>query len=440
MKRILSLALALMLLIGSAFLVSCDENTDTPAATTTAATTAEVTEDSSAESKPATPPAPVDSINGMTITQLYERFIDEYTAATTYDVTIDSSIKADGVNVKYRYEAKMSPDAYYIKIVSDEITMESWIVDGVMYVKSGEEKYKAPAVSEDGESLLGMVNELLGDAFSALDVDGYIKQIEELQLYSYRGEYYYEREMTEEECEALGVEGATEKVYFNAQGKVTKRVCTDGVSNISATIKYGQPVVIKAPADADSYIEDTEIGGDESALTKDECIEACSELLDTLESAEIFAYVMKLDGEEMLAYATDGRDEYVRVSSDEGKYEIWSVGGRGYISHNDSDQVQVPLDDNANSSFANAANLSGQLFPEIRSIFDDVYIARSTVYDDYMIIGLELNNDSSDGLYICAYNDMSYVEILMFSEEEQIAITYSNVGNSRFNVDTSYYV
>ena len=159
MKRLLSLALVLILIMSSILLVACDDKTDEPAATTTAATTA--VEDNGGNgggSEPADPVG-VDSVNGMTITELYRKFVDEYTTATTYDIVMDSRMKVDGVDAQYRYEAKMSPDAYYIKVVYDEITAEYWIVDGVIYAKMLEEKYKAPAVSEGGESILGMMNE-----------------------------------------------------------------------------------------------------------------------------------------------------------------------------------------------------------------------------------------------------------------------------------------
>ena len=376
----------------------------------------------------------------MTIAELYRKFVDEYTTATTYDITLDSYTKVDGVDAKYRYEVKMSPDAYYIKVVSDEITVEYWIVDGVMYATMGEEKYKAPAVSEGGESILGMINEMLGDILSSVDIDAYIKQIEALQLYSYRGEYYYEREMIEEECSVLGFESATERVYFNAQGKVTKKVYTDGVSNISMNVKYGQPVVIKAPADADSYVEKPNVGGDGFALSMEECIETCSDLLDTLESAEIFSYEMRVDSEDMVAYATDGRDEYVRTNSDEGMFEVWRISGRGYISKDGSDPVEITIDDSLNGSFTRAANISEELFPIIRAALGEFNVATSYVYEDYIIIGLEVEDDVSSALFVTVYDDLSYVEIMMYSTEEQITLTYRNVGDVYFDVNKSYHI
>lgn len=255
MKKTLSLILICMLLVSSLLLTACDETTSKEPASSQVETTTTPPEDK----KPAAPRVAVSTVNGMTATQLFEKFLDEYSNARTYDLSLDMDIKEDGERTKMYLEVKLGEDDLYMNIDMDDMKMKCWVVDGVMYVnmEDGQKLKKAGADIDEifGE---GFLEEALSKAFSEIDFSDYFELLEDVQLYSYKDEYYYKISLTDEEAERLGLgeQRHSETVYFDNQGKVKKIIMSYDDEKITIDIDgYGETVTVKPPADANSYTD-----------------------------------------------------------------------------------------------------------------------------------------------------------------------------------------
>ncbi len=359
MKRILSLALILMLLMSSFLLVSCDDKGDDPVASTTAATT-EAPDDDSEGGGSSTPAAPVavEKANGKTAGELFTSFIQAIQLAKTYDIEVDATIPDEGSPGDVRYDLKLGDEELYMNIAAGGQNTVYWVVDGVMYGMSGETKVKMPVENFEECSVLPMFSNLIINLFLCDNVEDMLAKVSEAQLYSYKGEFYYERALTEREADNydMEIDSATETLYFNAHGKAIKKILDDGKTSITITINgYDTPVVVKAPEDPDSFVETDSIGGGTARPDdgNDEVYDLYLDIYDRIDRAEIYALEITIDGEPSLSYALTGNSvEYLRADA-EGEYcEMWILGDHGFVRQNgvgdvanvDADTLSVTFD------------------------------------------------------------------------------------------------
>ena len=348
--------------MSSVLLAACDKGTDAdePAATTAATTTAE-TEGDGGASKPAANPVEVDNVNGKNAAELFEAAMDEFSYSDTYEVEVKQTF-FDPTTEEYgvTYKIKLGDERVYVYIDRDNYVTEYWVVDNVMYGESDEGKTKAAIESIDDCYVMDIVGDMMREFFGYIEIDVYLAELADVKLYSYRGEYYYERALTEDEADAFDLDVATAKetVYFNAQGDFIKRVFKDSSCEITMDIKsYGEPVIVNPPADPNSFIEVDLGGGGNGGGAGDvdsELYVTYSKLFDALEEAECYYMTVDMDDETIFNYATDGEGEYgVIFDDDGGRYYVWHIDGKGYIRYNDEETLETEVNEDFISTFDN---------------------------------------------------------------------------------------
>ena len=72
----------------------------------------------------------VDTVNGMNATQLFEKFITEYSASTAYDIRISMKQTLDEETVTMSMAVMLTQDAVYYGMASEGSIVKIWIVDG----------------------------------------------------------------------------------------------------------------------------------------------------------------------------------------------------------------------------------------------------------------------------------------------------------------------
>ena len=338
MKRILSLVLVLIMLMSSALLVACDKSSDEPVVTTAAATTEPENEnEDGGDNKPAAKPVEVDKVNGMTAAELYEKFYTEYLEAETYDVYMLAKLEDEDDEEFY---LKRGVDSMYLNLMWDGDYGEYWEVDGVLYGQADGEKAKITGGSL--EDLFGsrMLDEMRLNMFYRENMEGYLARLADVKLYSYKGEFYYELTLTTEEIDELLVsytETYTERIYFDAQGVLKRAIFVNDYTELTVTMNsYGQPVTVKAPADADSYVEYGD-GGEErpvpqgqpvdevNGMNVREILEKFVEDYTTAETYDIEMTMTTSEGKEEIKLKLNRDSLYMKMDVEDQDMEMWIV-------------------------------------------------------------------------------------------------------------------
>ena len=339
MKKLLSIILLCMIFLGSFLLSGCKKPVSEEARKN------EETTRSREQSESVSEPDTQKTLNGMTAAQLYENFINEYTNASTYDISLRSTVRADGAEMTALIDLKLGEDAMYIRSDVDDAEMECWFFDDVSYFNVGGEKYKATGATVNDIFGEGFVEATLSSAFSGIDQAFYTEKLNGIELYSENGEYYYSLKLTDKEAEELeiGEKNYSETVFFDAEGKVRKIVSSsDSGEAVLMLNAYGDTVEIALPADHESYVEpvvpddeeekgeDTELP-DEDAGSQDPLMYAeYKKIFETLKNAKKFYMIKNTNGSTERFYTKVGGDEYTRVLSNNESYERWYINGVGY--------------------------------------------------------------------------------------------------------------
>ena len=446
MKRILSLVLVLILVMSSVLLVACDDKTDEPAATTAATTTAAPEEDGG--DKPAADPVEVETAAGMTVAELFEKFTTEFEAAETYDVAMVADVADASGDYKVTYDLKLGDESLYMSITRDDQNITYWVVDGVMYGMNGEEKLKMTVESFDTCPVLPQFAGLLESMFAYKDKDAVLAMLDDVKLYSYKGEFYYERALTADEADYFDLEAETAKetLYFNAQGKAIRKVMDDGATRFVIDIKgYGTTVTIKAPDDPDSFVNEEWGGGGAQRPEGDvdpEVYDIYLDIYDRIERAEVYSLMVMVEYETALEYAIDANgDEYVCAYADGEYSEMWMSGARAYVRQNgegdvigteasalqstfDSVRVQKDAISNYRMASSELAHLSIEYGDE-GSVIRAVYVAGEGVEIWYTI---SFAND---------YSGIAITRVIELNGEDQscVAHAFTDLDSSTFDVE-----
>ncbi len=260
MKKTLRMLLFSFLMIALILTVmACSEKPNTPnhqttpEETTPRETTPEVT-------TPDTPkePLPVDTLNGMNATQLYEKFLDEYFSSVLFDMELNIK-QTEGETVVFASSVAVKNngvDVYYSLVIDGLMSgkpMEVWFVDGVVFINDYGKKTKAEGISIDtviGEETL---DKLWGSFMHTYDSPNeYTDALATAQLYCLNGVYYYTVTVPVSNME---YDSVTETVYFNENGKVVGVTdVADGYYMESIVHSYAKPIEILPPLDANEYV------------------------------------------------------------------------------------------------------------------------------------------------------------------------------------------
>ena len=426
-----------MLIMSSCLLVACDKGGDEPAATTAATTEAE---DEGGSKKPANPEA-VDSVNGMNATELYQNAYTAYTSFESYDIEFIDEYDGERDVLVF----KNSGSARYMKMSDEENSREYWEVDGVLYAKMGDQKLKI--TGKTLEALFGAEEILYMLLTPFHNVNEVTAKLDDAQLYSYAGEYYFEVSFTAEELAELDIEASeshSEKIYFDAQGNLLRVEIKSDDSSMTCKFKsYGKPVTVNAPADANSYVEYNGAGSGGDDPDDNSIYSKYTMVFDAIDNAEIYSLFVVMDSEPQLEYSVDGDGDEALVAWSDGEYyEMWHVGNYVYVSNSgDGEEYAASATPETLSAFESmrmqktvASNLRLEL-AQISSMSSE-----ETGDGGYYII---VNEDTGDGMeytYTITYSaDFSEIAISMnyvYNGEGvmNMSYTFENIGNIYYNI------
>lgn len=252
MKRIISLLLVLILSLSMLFLAACDEDgkdKDTEPPATTVATTESVVTTAAPEE-----PVAVEDLNGKTVKQLVETFMEEYSNAKSFDISMNMVETIEGETEEMDISFKITDTEAYVYMNMYGEKMSVWYVDGVVYVESSDGKFKSEDVSVD--DILGedFIEEFT--SFMPTEIDDMLaKKYDEAQLYYFKNAYYVTITFTDEEAEEMGADEAySETFYFDKDGKLRKMELVQGDNTATVILKsYGETVKIDPPENASEF-------------------------------------------------------------------------------------------------------------------------------------------------------------------------------------------
>ena len=246
-------------------------------------------EDSSDEDEDEDDSGVVDKVNGKTPEELYAEALSAMNTATNYETTAVQDIKmvmtyegeTQNVEQTQTIATKHTGEDIYVKIGGSAIAMETWYVDGMLYVISGETKAKAQISLEDyKEQYMSGSDETLlnvpSDWFEGIKFE---KEDGKYHLnFHVSGEAY--QQVVGNLLENMGL-GDTEytigevdyTVIFDKKGNIEKIISDFSASysidtvtvkadyHTVTTVKLSGVSPVTAPADGNSFIDVTDSMG-----------------------------------------------------------------------------------------------------------------------------------------------------------------------------------
>ena len=295
----------------------------------------------------------VDTVNGMNATQLFEKFITEYSASTAYDIRISMKQTLDEETVTMSMAVMLTQDAVYYGMASEGRIVKIWVVDGTAYMFSDGERIKQTGVSIEDIFGDGTFDSLI-DSVVADIPDEYYTQLAEAQLYYYEGLYFYTITMFQ-----AGTGMTTEIVFFDETGTVVRVVDTaDGISVTQTINAYGnKPVVITPPEDADEYIDAGAApeapDAPELPETEDEIYELYTSICTTMQECESYTVDIWATGMYLsMYYEVAGEDKCLAFMDGESWIEQCIINQIGYIRIDYGENIETPLNEEFLESFA----------------------------------------------------------------------------------------
>ncbi len=352
----------------------------------------------------------VDTLNGMNATQLYEKFLAEYMSSGTYDIQINSRQELIGVGtMMMSTTTKINENAIYYAVEMDGEVMEMWLIDGVAYINTNGEKLKYEGVS---------VEEILGEDFFESVLGSFIQDVPEeyytalasAQLYCKDGVYFFTVTVSMPE---IGIDSMTETIFFDESGKVISVIDSANGFYSQSLVKYGVPVEILPPEDADEYIDGGSAGGDivvEMPETKDDIYDLYSDICTMLQGSDHFSVYISIGDLYFVLYEIAGENKYLMLEGEE-LIEQWLIGQTGYISVDGEAILAVDVD----ATFLEAFTSFEEFFPIDVLAQEKLQNLRCSYDEEWgeIVIEFEYASDS-EHLSQCKYAiaaDASYVDI-----------------------------
>lgn len=334
MKRILSIVLTVIVIANLFLLVGCDDShrKNNIQLNGTPSFTLNGTQSNSQ-------PVAVNVLNGMTPTQLYKKFVEEYTAANSFDISITTKAILNGAPTSSSVKLKLTDYATYIIVDAVDTKMECWFFEDFSYLNLGKEKYKISNITADDIFGQDFIEFTLSSVVYDIDDSIYLQKLEHAQLYLHNNEYYCDLKFTAQEASDLGMEAAafSERLFFNAQGKITKIVDQSNTENITILLDaYDSAMSVDEPADKELYIEQTIPDEDQPPMDlsghQDPLLYAMyQEVFDAIKNARKFEMIVSTGGSTILFYTVVKNNQYTSVLKDGTYISRWLVNGEGYI-------------------------------------------------------------------------------------------------------------
>ena len=369
----------------------------------------------------------VDTVNGMNATQLFEKFITEYSASTAYDIRISMKQTFGEETMTISMAVMLTSDAVYYAMAAEGSLVKIWVVDGTAYMFSDGEKIKQTGVSIEDIFGDGTFDSLI-DSVVADIPDEYYTQLAEAQLYYYEGLYFYTITMFQ-----AGTGMTTEIVFFDETGTVVRVVDTaDGISVTQTINAYGnKPVVITPPEDADQYIDAGAApeapDAPELPETEDEIYELYTSICTTMQECESYtASIWITELYFSMDYAVVGEDKYVSFMDEESLIEQCIIDQIGYVRIDCGENIETPI----NEEFLEPFAFAEAVFPTQVLAKNDLQNLRCSYDEDWGEIVIEFeyaseNNTLTQYKYAIeetgSYIDITVTEIVDGIEGE----TYS---------------
>ena len=283
MKRILSLALVLLMLLSALVLSGCDE-TEPPIPAPDAESQSEETKDESktisnnktntGNQKPSTP-VPLAKLNGKTPQQMVNDTMQQLLNAEEFELDQETVITASGNGVTTSVEVELlsrkGADSAYAKQIAGGETGEAWYVDGIYYFKTsaGQVKYEDVSFAQFCEDRIATFDEDDAGIGAGIQFAGIQFQPE--------GEDYsltlpVSEEMGLELCAEIGYEDADDVVFtlvllFDKNGTLLLHTYDLSFTTVSQGItvqvdmlmnteivSLNKPITVSKPAQASSFV------------------------------------------------------------------------------------------------------------------------------------------------------------------------------------------
>ena len=250
MKKLLSIFLIVIVIVNLFLMVSCDK-TDAESDAQSKDKTSDTSNDTNSNSETVA----VNALNGMTPSQLYKNFIEDYTKADSFDISIITNVTSDGTQINSSVNLKLTNHAMYIMVDADDSKMECWFFEDSSYLNADGEKYKMANITADDIFGQGFIELTLSSIVYDIDNSIYLKKLENAQLYLHNDEYYCDLEFTASEASDIGMEAEefSKTLFFNEQGKIKKIVNQSSTEKTTVLLDgYGNTVLVHEPADRES--------------------------------------------------------------------------------------------------------------------------------------------------------------------------------------------
>ena len=332
----------------------------------------------------------VDTVNGMNATQLFEKFITEYSASTAYDIRISMKQTFGEETMTISMAVMLTSDAVYYAMAAEGSLVKIWVVDGTAYMFSDGEKIKQTGVSIEDIFEDGTFESLIDSVVTDIP-DEYYTQLAEAQLYYYEGLYFYTITMFQ-----AGTGMTTEIVFFDETGTVVRVVDTaDGISVTQTINAYGnKPVVITPPEDADEYIDaGATPEAPELPETEDEIYELYTSICTTMQECESYTVsVLITEVYFSMDYAIAGEDKYVSFMDGETLVEQCIIDQIGYVRIDCGENIETPI----NEEFLEPFVFVEEFFPTQVLSKDDIQNLRCSYDEDWGEIVIEFEYAGED--------------------------------------------
>ena len=440
-KKVLSIILIAIVIVNLFLIVGCYK-TDTENDSQSEVETP----DNSNDTKPNSQPVAIKTVNGMTLIQLYENFIEEYTKAATLDISIITDITSEGIQTNYSLRLKLTDDAMYIMVDADDTELECWFLEDSSYLNIAGEKHKNSNVTVDDVFGEGFIELSLSSVANDVDNSVYSKKLENAQLYTDNDEYCCDLKFTVEEAEALDMEAEafTETLFFDAQGKIKKIIDQSSTEEITVTLDvYNNTLLINAPADKDSYIEQTIPEEDDSNQDTPEDLSGIQNPLlyaeyqsvfQAIKNARKFEMIVTTKGSSILFYTVVKNNACVCVLENGVYCDRWYVDGKGYVCENNGTVFSTEVTESFLSYF-NSAQAQKDFVAGLQLHGND--INDFSVSKQYSSSKITLSHNNTDGT-------VDFYEITSHYPQGKvdsayITITRSLNGTQLFSIEYAFF-
>ena len=271
---------------------------------------------------------PVQLLNGMNATELFEKFVQEYATSKAFDIKVSATQTENEQTMSATVTVKYNEEALYYDMTMEGQTMKVWIVDGIGYVNYNGQKIKQEGLDIDELIGEGALESAILSVISEIP-EAYYTNLAEAQLYYLNGVYFFTIVLYQS-----GVGTVTEIVMFNANGEVTRIIDkTENLSSDYTVYSYGKPVEILPPEDADEYVAEGETPDNNTPTlpqTQDEIYALYSNMCLALQNANSYNLYLFVDDVAYLDYLVEGQNAYVLFYETSGNLERWIIDGIGY--------------------------------------------------------------------------------------------------------------